>query len=66
MKESRIFAAVILMDAWLKWNKRVLMAKSMSNETKVNRISFATSINFIPGKSEWLSKRSKRETDSGK
>lgn len=66
IKESKIFVPVILMEAWLKWNKRVLMAKSNNSDRKVNRISFATSINFIPGNKEWLSKRSKRDTDSGK
>jgi hypothetical protein len=33
-------------------NKRVLMAKSNNNDRKVNSISFATSINFIPGNKE--------------
>ena len=66
IKESKIFVPGILMEAWLKWNKRVLMAKSNNSDRKVKSISFATSINFIPGNKEWLSKRSKRDTDSGK
>ena len=41
-------------------------AKRISSERKVKKISLATSINCIPGKSVWLSKRSKSDTDSGK
>ena len=40
--------------------------KRISSERKVKKISLATSINCIPGKSVWLSKRSKSDTDSGK
>ena len=44
----------------------VEQAKRISSERKVKKISLATSINCIPGKSVWLSKRSKSDTDSGK
>ena len=52
IKESKIFVPVILMEALIEMKQTGIDGKSNNSDRKVNSISFATSINFIPGNKE--------------